>query len=159
MCGIAGYVDWDGVTDESSLRAAEDCLRHRGPDGGGVWRQGPAGLAHRRLRIIDLSPAGAQPMSNEDGSIQIIFNGEIYNFQPLREELLRLGHQFRSRSDTEVLVHGYESWGTDMFRRLRGMFALALWDAHRRELVLARDCFGKKPLFYHAGARRLIFGS
>ena len=159
MCGIAGYVDWDGAPDEQSLRAAERCLHHRGPDGGGVWREGPVGLVHRRLRVIDLSPAAAQPMSNEDGTVQVVFNGEIYNFQSLRDELLTRGHRFKSQSDTEVLVHGYETWGTELFSRLRGMFALAIWVGRSRQLILARDRFGKKPLYYHAGPRRLIFGS
>ncbi|MBM3847949.1 MAG: asparagine synthase (glutamine-hydrolyzing), partial [Verrucomicrobia bacterium] len=117
------------------------------------------GLVHRRLRIIDLSPAGAQPMSNEDGRVQVVFNGEIYNFKPLREQLLAAGHVFRSRSDTEVLVHGWEQWGKDLLPKLRGMFAFAIWDDHAGQLVLGRDHIGKKPLFYWEQPNTLAFGS
>jgi len=145
MCGIAGYVDFQTPVDEPTLQRMERVLEHRGPDEGKVWTDGTCGFAHRRLRIIDLSPSAAQPMSNEDGRLWIVFNGEIYNFRHLREELLKLGHRFRSRSDTEVLLHGYESWGTELFKRLRGMFALALWDQVSRQLVIARDRLGKKP--------------
>ena len=159
MCGIAGIVDFQSAPSETVLRAMERCLNHRGPDEGGVWAAGAAGLVHRRLRIIDLSPLGAQPMANEDGQIRVIFNGEIYNHHALREELVKLGHTFRSRSDTEVLVHGYESWGTDLVRRLRGMFAFAIWDTGRERLLLARDRLGKKPLFYQKTSGRLLFGS
>src|SRR5437868_420510 len=146
MCGIAGYVDLKRSPDEEMLLSIEQALAHRGPDEGKVWRDGPCGLVHRRLRIIDLSAAAAQPMSNEDGQIWVVFNGEIYNFHPLRDELCALGHQFKSRSDTEVLVHGYEAWGLDLFKRLRGMFAIAIWNRRTEELVLARDRIGKKPL-------------
>jgi asparagine synthase (glutamine-hydrolysing) len=159
MCGIAGIVDFQQPLSEPVLRAMERSLQHRGPDEGGIWAAGPAGLVHRRLRIIDLSPLGAQPMANEDGRVRVIFNGEIYNHHQLREELLQLGHFFRSRSDTEVLVHGYESWGLELIHRLRGMFALAIWDDPRARLLLARDRLGKKPLFYRLAAGRLIFGS
>src|SRR5262245_43072584 len=145
MCGIAGLVDYRRPIEEPTLRAMEQSLLHRGPDEGSIWLGQHVGLAHRRLRIIDLSPAAAQPMSNEDGRIRLIFNGEIYNFKPLREELLKLGHQFRSRCDTEVLVHGYESWGLDLIARLRGMFVLAIWDENKQLLLLARDRLGKKP--------------
>ena len=137
----------------------ERALFHRGPDEGAVFLAPKCGLVHRRLRIIDLSAAAAQPMANEDGRIHVTFNGEIYNFRVLRAELERLGHQFRSRSDTEVLVHGYESWGLDLVARLRGMFALALWDENRQQLLLARDRLGKKPLFYSVAGSRLAFGS
>jgi asparagine synthase (glutamine-hydrolysing) len=159
MCGIAGIVDFQRAPSETVLRAMEHCLQHRGPDEGGVWLAGPAGLVHRRLRIIDLSPLAAQPMSNEDGRVRLIFNGEIYNHHALRQELVKLNHTFRSRSDTEVIVHGYESWGLDVIRRLRGMFALALWDEAQQRLVLARDRLGKKPLFYRKESSRLVFGS
>src|SRR5262249_8741968 len=123
------------------------------------WLDGPCGLVHRRLRIIDLSPAAAQPMCNEDRQIWVVFNGEIYNFRALREELLAQGHQFKSRSDTEVLIHGFEQWGLDLFWRLRGMFAIALWNRTSGELVLARDRIGKKPLFYFLEPDRIAFGS
>lgn len=159
MCGIAGYVDWRRPAEEKTLLAMERALTHRGPDEGKVWREGPCGLVHRRLRIIDLSPAASQPMANEDGQLLVVFNGEIYNFRPLREELLACGHRFRSASDTEVIVHGYETWGLELFRRLRGMFAIAVWDRRNQTLVLARDRLGKKPLFYLKESGRLVFGS
>jgi asparagine synthase (glutamine-hydrolysing) len=159
MCGIAGLVDFQSAPEPPVLRAMEQAITHRGPDEGAVWARGPAGLVHRRLRIIDLSPAAAQPMANEDGRVRVVFNGEIYNFHELRDKLLKLGHTFRSRSDTEVLVHGYESWGTDLIERLRGMFAFALWDESRRQLLLARDRLGKKPLYYGASGTRFAFGS
>lgn len=159
MCGIAGYVDFERAPDENVLRAMEHAVAHRGPDEGRFWQRGPCGLVHRRLKIIDLSPAAAQPMSNEDARLWVVFNGEIYNFHPLRDELLRLGHQFKSRSDTEVILHGYESWGLNVFARLRGMFAIAIWDTLSSELILARDRVGKKPLFYYTDAHRIIFGS
>jgi asparagine synthase (glutamine-hydrolysing) len=159
MCGIAGYIDFRNPPDEATLRSMERVLTHRGPDEGRIWRAGPCGLVHRRLRIIDLSPAAAQPMTNEDERLWTVFNGEIYNYRPLREELLGLGHRFQSRSDTEVILHGYESWGLDLFRRLRGMFAIAIWDRGVGQVVLARDRLGKKPLFYAAGPERLVFGS
>jgi asparagine synthase (glutamine-hydrolysing) len=159
MCGIAGLVDFKFAPEPSVLRAMEQAMIHRGPDEGAVWASGAAGLAHRRLRIIDLSPAAAQPMQNEDGRVRVVFNGEIYNFHELRDELLKLGHTFRSRSDTEVLVHGYESWGPDLVKRLRGMFAFALWDEEQQRLLLARDRIGKKPLYYGTCGSRFAFGS
>jgi asparagine synthase (glutamine-hydrolysing) len=159
MCGIAGLVDFKSAPEQAILRAMEQSLIHRGPDEGAVWMSGPVGLAHRRLRIIDLSPAAAQPMQNEDGRVRVVFNGEIYNFHELRDKLLKLGHVFRSRSDTEVLVHGYESWGPDLIERLRGMFAFALWDEARQQLLLARDRLGKKPLYYGTAGSRFAFGS
>jgi len=132
---------------------------HRGPDDHGYLTDGPCTLGHRRLSIIDLRSEGAQPMTNEDGSIAIVVNGEIYNFQELRRDLQAKGHTFRSRSDSEVIVHLYEEEGVDFLQHLRGMFALALWDGRRRRLMLARDRFGKKPLFYHAGPEGLVFAS
>lgn len=136
-----------------------DTMVHRGPDDGGVWVEGRVGLGHRRLSVIDLSTAAHQPMGTDDGAVQIIFNGEIYNFQELRAQLEQAGFRFRSHSDTEVILQGYRHWGKQVFGRLRGMFALAIWDAASGELVLARDRVGKKPLFYgwHDGA--LLFGS
>src|SRR5262249_49304309 len=149
MCGIAGIVQTDGgAPSRAALRRMADALRHRGPDAEGFWSDGPAALAHRRLSIIDLSEAGRQPLANEDGTVWITFNGEVYTFQQLRTELEGLGHRFRTRTDTEAIVHAYEQWGTDCVKRLRGMFAFAIWDTGRRRLFLARDRLGKKPIFY-----------
>ena len=133
-------------------------LRTRGPDAEGFFRASGIGLAHRRLSIIDLA-GGDQPMGNEDGSVQVVFNGEIYNFQQLRDELLAKGHRFQTRSDTEVLVHLYEEVGEELVTRLRGMFAFAIWDATRRRLMLARDRVGLKPLYIYRDDEKLLFGS
>jgi asparagine synthase (glutamine-hydrolysing) len=161
MCGISGklYFDAARTVEPDILERMNAVLAHRGPDDAGIRCDGQIGLAHRRLSIIDLSPAGHQPMSNEDGTIWIVFNGEIYNFQSLRPELLSRGHRFRSGSDTEVILHLYEDHGTDCLRFLRGMFALAIWDGPRRQLFLARDRLGKKPLCYHQDAHGLRFAS
>lgn len=134
-------------------------IRHRGPDGHGFWADAHCELAHARLSIIDLSPAGAQPMGNEDGAIQIAYNGEIYNFQELRRSLEARGHTFRSRTDTEVIVHLYEEIGDRCVDELNGMFAFALWDSRRKELLLARDRFGQKPLFYARLGDAWVFAS
>ena len=147
MCGIAGFLTAGQTPDGQLLRAMCDRLAHRGPDAYGAYLEGPIALGHRRLSIIDLS-TGDQPMANEDGSIQVIFNGEIYNYRELRSELVAQGHQFKTSSDTEVLVHLYEEAGSAMAGRLNGMFAFAIWDSRKRELLLARDRFGKKPLYY-----------
>ena len=159
MCGIAGYVDFQKSLSPADLGRMERALTHRGPDEGNVWSDDVCGLAHRRLRVIDLSPQAAQPMTNEDGNLVVIFNGEIYNFQPLRAELAGLGHTFRSHSDTEILLHGYESWGDGLFARLHGMFAFAIWDRRARRLVFARDGLGKKPFFFFASGSTMVFGS
>ncbi len=159
MCGIAGYVDFQNPPPPETLARMERSLAHRGPDEGNVWSDAHCGLAHRRLRVIDLSPAAAQPMTNEDGNLIVVFNGEIYNFQPLRAQLEQLGHTFRSHSDTEILLHGYESWGDGLFEKLSGMFAFAIWDRRARSLVFARDAFGKKPFFFFASGSTMIFGS
>ena len=162
MCGIAGIVhpDAERRVEPKLVERMCDAIRHRGPDDAGVWTGPGAGLGHRRLSIIDLSPAGHQPMCNEDGSLWIVFNGEIYNFAELREPLVRAGHGFRSRSDTEVILHLYEERGDDCVRALQGMFAFALWDAKRRRLLLARDRLGKKPLKYaELGDGSLLFAS
>lgn len=161
MCGIAGMLAADpgAAPDESAVTRMCNAMIHRGPDDRGSLRDGPCALGHRRLSIIDLRPEGAQPITNEDGSIAVVVNGEIYNFRELRKELTAKGHRFKSRSDSEVIVHLYEEEGLSFLDRLRGMFALALWDGPRRRLVLARDRFGKKPLFYHVGSEGLVFAS
>ena len=161
MCGIAGMLaaNPQAAPDGKAVWRMCDAMVHRGPDDHGYLRDGPCALGHRRLSIIDLRPEGAQPMTNEDDSIAVVVNGEIYNFQELRYELEAKGHRFKSRSDSEVIVHLYEEEGLDFLDRLRGMFALALWDAARQRLVLARDRFGKKPLFYHSGPEGLVFAS
>jgi asparagine synthase (glutamine-hydrolysing) len=158
MCGIAGYLKNDNtVADPMVLRRMCGRLTHRGPDAYGEFCQGPVGLGHRRLSIIDLK-SGQQPMSNEDRSVQVVFNGEIYNFCELRSSLVRRGHQFSSRSDTEVLVHLYEEVGERTPELLNGMFAFAIWDGRRQELFLARDRLGKKPLYYSFSLPKLRFG-
>ncbi|MFZ2803647.1 MAG: asparagine synthase (glutamine-hydrolyzing) [Patescibacteria group bacterium] len=149
MCGIAGIVTRHGSSpDEGLLRRMSACITHRGPDGEGVWVAPGVGLAHRRLAIIDLSPSGAQPMHDAGQRFTIIFNGEIYNFRELRAELEAKGATFHSSSDTEVILEAYRAWGDACFTKLRGMFALAIWDAQTKRLVLTRDKIGKKPLFY-----------
>jgi asparagine synthase (glutamine-hydrolysing) len=161
VCGIAGLwaADPDAAPDDEAVERMCDAMVHRGPDDHGYLIDGPCALGHRRLSIIDLRPEGAQPLTNEDGSIAAVVNGEIYNFRELRRELRAKGHTFKSLSDSEVIVHLYEEEGDDFLNRLRGMFALALWDGSRRRLLLARDRFGKKPLFYHAGPEGLVFAS
>jgi asparagine synthase (glutamine-hydrolysing) len=146
------------VLDAGVIGRMAGTLSHRGPDDQGVYVSKGVGLGHRRLSIIDLS-GGHQPLSNEDGSIWIAFNGEIYNFEELNKQYLAHGHEFRTRCDTETIVHLYEELGEDCFQKLRGMFALALWDGRRKKLILARDRIGKKPLFYSWNGRRLVFGS
>lgn len=160
MCGIAGFVSIhaDQPPDPAVLGAMGDALAHRGPDADGFWTDPGVGLVHRRLAIIDLS-GGGQPLGNEDGSVQVVFNGEIYNFQELRAGLEARGHRFRTHSDTEVLVHLYEDEGDRLVERLRGMFAFAIWDRPRRRLLLARDRLGIKPLYFHRTADRVVFGS
>ncbi|MDP2178433.1 MAG: asparagine synthase (glutamine-hydrolyzing) [Methylobacter sp.] len=165
MCGIAGYISAQTHVDlATALRAMAAAMVHRGPDDEGFFetatRAGThrVGLAHRRLSIIDLA-AGHQPLGNEDGSVQIVFNGEVYNFQALRTELEANGHRFATHSDTETIVHAYEQWGDDCVMRFRGMFAFAIWDAPKQRLLLARDRFGKKPLFLTESDGNLLFAS
>ena len=160
MCGIVGVLDLEGAAppDPATLEAMAATLDHRGPDGRGVFIQAPIALAMRRLSIIDLE-GGDQPIGNEDGSVQIVFNGEIYNYAELRRELRAHGHIFRTQSDTETVIHAYEQWGREFLSRLNGMFAFALWDARARRLLLARDRAGIKPLYYSLAENRLIFGS
>ena len=162
MCGIVGWLEQRQQIDPELLDAMRDTLVHRGPDGCGSWisPDGRAGLAHRRLSILDLSAAGHQPMTNEDETLWLTFNGEIYNFQPLRDELVQRGHRFRSRTDSEVLLHGFEEWGgPGLLARLKGMFAFAIHDVRTGTLFAARDRFGIKPLLYHHTPERFVFGS
>ena len=163
MCGIFGRFTWSAApNDASALVPLVDLLRHRGPDGGGYWSSGPYFFGHRRLAIIDLSESGAQPMASANGHYVVTFNGEIYNYVELEAELRAKGYVFRTRSDTEVLLHGYDAWGDGLLERLTGMFAFALADRRRGELLLARDRFGEKPLLYRdgpAGAGDVVFAS
>ena len=159
MCGIAGLASLDGrAVDPRPLGGMLDALRHRGPDDAGTWSDGPVALGNRRLSIIDLA-GGHQPMASEDGSVVVVQNGELYNHAALREELAAAGHRFATRCDTEVLVHGFEEWGEGLLPRLRGMFAVAIWDARERALLLARDRFGIKPLYWTEQDGRLAFAS
>ena len=160
MCGIAGVLfdDPSRPPDRGLLQAMGDAIAHRGPDAEGFWSETGIGLVHRRLSIIDLA-GGDQPIANEDGSLQVVFNGEIYNFHELRAGLEARGHRFRTHSDTEVLVHLYEEHGEHLVDQLRGMFAFALWDRPRRRLLLARDRLGIKPLYVYRDADKLLFAS
>lgn len=160
MCGIAGIYDMTGrPVDTEDLKRFTTLLKHRGPDDSGIWAQGNVGLAHTRLSIIDLSVKGHQPMTNEDGSIWITYNGEVYNYLPLRAELEAKGHRFQSDTDTEVIVHLYEERGLACLDSLRGMFAFAIWDANKNQLFIARDRIGKKPLFYTVQDNIVVFAS
>lgn len=160
MCGIAGIYDFGGrPIAASEIKRMSLAIRHRGPDDEGHYVGQGIGLANRRLAIIDLSPAGHQPMANEDGSVLIVYNGELYNFLELVPLLEARGHQFHSRSDTEVILHAYEEWGTNCVHHFNGMFAFAIWDQQRRRLFLARDRFGIKPLYYAVHDDRFLFGS
>jgi asparagine synthase (glutamine-hydrolysing) len=160
MCGIAGILLGDGGSPgRRALERMSAAMAHRGPDGAGTYVDGPMGLTHRRLSIIDLSEAAAQPLANEDGSVQLIYNGEVYNFAALRSELEMAGHTFRSRTDSEVIVHGYELWGEGVVDRLNGMFAFGLWDARRRRLLIARDRYGVKPMYWYARGGLFAFAS
>jgi len=165
MCGIVGILSFNNGSyqvREDILVSMRDTMVHRGPDGAGLWisPDKKIGLGHRRLSIIDLSETANQPMSNEDGSIQIVFNGEIYNHAEIRPELEELGHRFRTdHSDTEVIIHAFEEWGIDCLQRFRGMFAIGLWDRRKRELWLVRDRIGIKPLYYSVHNGRITFAS
>jgi asparagine synthase (glutamine-hydrolysing) len=160
MCGIAGIFHFDIArkADESLLRKMISTLSHRGPDGEGFYCKNNIGLGHRRLSVIDLS-TGDQPMFNEDKSIAIIFNGEIYNYVELRDELKKLGYQFLTNSDTEVIIRAYEKWGADCQNKLNGMWAFTLWDENKRQLFISRDRIGEKPLFYSTFDSTFLFGS
>lgn len=162
MCGIVGIFDTRGYAevDRGLLNRMNESLYHRGPDDDGYYFAPGIGLGHRRLAIIDLSPSGHQPLFNEDGSVVVVYNGEIYNYRDLINELAALGHRFRSRCDTEVIVHAWEEWGESCVERFNGMFAFALWDARKETLFLGRDRFGEKPLYYsYLGDGSFVFGS
>jgi asparagine synthase (glutamine-hydrolysing) len=149
MCGICGQLNFakGEPANSETIRRMSRSMLHRGPDDEGNFISGPVGLGFRRLSIIDLS-GGRQPMSDAEGSVHVVFNGEIYNFRELRRELETRGHKFRTRSDTEVIVHGYKQWGTEVFNRLNGMFGVAIWDVKHRRLVVARDAMGIKLIYY-----------
>ena len=154
MCGIAGYLG--GKPDKKILKKMTDRIKHRGPDAEGFYIDEKVALGHRRLSIIDLN-TGDQPIYNEDKSIVIVFNGEIYNFKELKKELKN--HKFKTSTDTEVIVHGYEEWGFDITKKLRGMFSFALWDTKKEILFLARDGWGIKPLYYYENNNTFMFAS
>ncbi len=160
MCGIAGIVAADRLhpDERARLNMMRDVISHRGPDEAGTYWDGQAGLAHRRLSIVDLA-SGQQPLANEDETVWVVFNGEIYNHQEIRPALEAFGHQYRTRCDTETIVHAYEQWGDACVEHFRGMFAFAIWDARRRRALLARDRMGIKPLYWAVRHHRLIFGS
>ena len=158
MCGIAGVVSSKRI-DPSRVEKMTAEMVHRGPDEGGIWVADGCTLGHRRLRIIDLSASGAQPMTDEAQRIAVVFNGEIFNYRELREQLQERGHAFVGRSDTEVILRGYQEWGEKVVSKLLGMFAIGLWDAKAKKLLLARDRYGKKPLFYSHKEEELSFAS
>jgi asparagine synthase (glutamine-hydrolysing) len=160
MCGVVGYLNLDD--EPAAVRVVERMMRavvHRGPDGSGTWVEGPLALGHRRLAIIDLTPAAAQPMLSADGRFAISYNGEVYNFRELRAELQARGHSFRSSSDTEVIVEAFAQWGISAVNRFNGMFALAVWDCAERRLILIRDRFGIKPMYFARVGNTFLFGS
>lgn len=160
MCAICGIVQFDGSpVDRSELESMRDEMVNRGPDHGGEWFGEGVAFGHRRLKIIDLSPQGNQPMPNEDESVWVVLNGEVYNFPMLREQLVKAGHTFRSHSDTEVIVHGYEEWGEKVIEKLDGMYAIGIWDIKKRQLILGVDRFGKKPMFIQQKGQRVCFAS
>src|SRR5271166_5620622 len=160
MCGICGQLNFVShqPVEADTIRSMARTMFHRGPDDEGYYFSGPIGFGFRRLSIIDLA-SGHQPMSNGEESVWVVFNGEIYNFPELRRELEGHGHVFRTNSDTEVIIHGYKQWGDEVLNRLNGMFGLAIWDVPRRRLVLARDPFGIKLLYYRINRDCLHFGS
>src|SRR4051794_9660912 len=159
MCGIAGRVNQQSAVDRGELFRMTEVISHRGPDDHGYHLRPRVGLGHRRLSIVDLA-GGRQPLANEDETVWIVFNGEIYNHLELRRELLDRGHRFRTKSDTEAIVHAYEEWGAEgCAQRLRGMFAFAIWDERAQALTLIRDRMGIKPLYYAKLGSDLVFGS
>ena len=160
MCGIAGIYNFDGApASPVTVKAMTEAIAHRGPDGEGQFTDGPVALGHRRLSIIDLSDAAHQPMPSADGRLVITYNGEVYNFQELRIDLEAKGHSFRSRGDSEVLVTALREWGDAAVSKFNGMFAFAAWDRAKRRLVIARDRFGVKPVYYWSDGKTLLFAS
>ena len=160
MCGIAGILNFvDAGIRHERIKHMTDAIAHRGPDDEGIYISGKIGLGHRRLAIIDLSDDGRQPMANEDETVWVTFNGEIYNFPEIRQNLEKCGHKFRSNTDTEVIVHAYEEWGIDCLKHFNGMFAFGLWDERTQRLWLVRDRLGIKPLFYCHLPQCFLFGS
>ena len=160
MCGIAGALDRSGApVPIALLRRMSDVIAHRGPDGEGQYADGPVGLANRRLAIIDPRPEGDQPMVDATGDYVITYNGELYNYRELRVELERLGRRFRTATDTEVVLNAYAQWGVACVDRFNGMFGLAIWDRRKRQLFLARDRYGIKPLYYAEVGPLVLFGS
>ncbi|PIO04827.1 asparagine synthetase B, partial [Candidatus Woesearchaeota archaeon CG08_land_8_20_14_0_20_43_7] len=155
MCGICGF----SGDDKALVMKMADAIVHRGPDQEGFYSDKYFSLAHKRLSIIDLSSRGKQPMHNEDGSIIVVYNGEIYNHAKLREELEKKGHRFMSETDTEVIVHAYEQYGSSCVNHFRGIFAFAIYDRNKKQLFLARDHIGVKPLYYHYDGKDIIFAS
>jgi asparagine synthase (glutamine-hydrolysing) len=150
MCGIAGAYHFSGLpVHRQDLLRMNTLLAHRGPDDSGVFIDNHCGLAHTRLKIIDLTEAAAQPMTTSDKVLWVTYNGEIYNFQEIRSDLEKLGHTFKSRSDTEVILNAYRQWGKECLARFNGMFAFALWDSQEKKLFIARDRLGVKPLYYY----------
>src|SRR6266536_6517935 len=160
MCGICGQFNFarNEPVEPATIRRMTQTMLHRGPDDEGYLVSGPVGLGFRRLSIIDLA-GGHQPMSDVEETVWVILNGEIYNFKELRGELEQLGYSFRTNCDTEVIVHGYREWGTDVFNHLNGMFGLAIWDVPNQRLVVARDAMGIKPVYYRIADGQLAFGS
>src|SRR3989344_5134876 len=155
MCGIVGIYNLkERPVDSFLLERMTDSLRHRGPDDGGIYINKNVGLGHRRLSVIDISPAGRQPMANEDGTLQIVFNGEIYNFQEIRKDLEKNGHKFKSRTDTEVILHSFEEWGYECVKKFNGMFAFAVFSEKDKSIFLARDRLGEKPLYYFSNEEK-----
>ena len=160
MCGIIGICNYsDREIEASLLKRMTDTLKHRGPDDSGILVKNNVGLGHTRLSVIDLSPMGHQPMTNEDGTLHIVFNGEIYNFQEIKKELVGYGHKFKSRADTEVILHSYEQFGVNCVKKFNGMFAFAIFDEKQGQIFLARDRLGEKPLYYYSDSDKFIFAS
>ena len=160
MCGVAGVINLDGrLVERADLRRMTSAIQHRGPDGEGHWQEGNVGLGHRRLSIIDLTDSGSQPMVSDEGRYVLSYNGEIYNYKELRSELVGLGRKFRGESDTEVVLNALAHWGPEALAKFNGMFALALWDGMERQMLLARDRYGVKPIYYSLSANRLSFAS
>ena len=160
MCGIAGILHYDGqpVARENLVKMT-DAIAHRGPDGYGHWQEGPIGFGHRRLSILDPSQSGKQPMSTNDGRYVISYNGEVYNYIDLRRALEKKGYNFKSETDTEVVLNSLAEWGTSSIPKFNGMFAFAVWDRKEKSLILARDRYGIKPLYYCINNDKLLFGS